>query len=414
MYVQYLPEAIAWLGAIGIGIANGSKMLGRHRTLTAGGACVIVAWTVSALWSSASISTALIGFRSELRFVPLALIVGASANVARDGRLYARVIVWSALLQSAVAILEVVGGYAVRAIFAPSYTIVIGGLQVTAATPRPGSHLWNFQDYNDLGICLTFGVIVALCAGTSVLGWAPWKIWCAVALWVGVIVISGSRESLVALVVAVLLVARLKRGLPAFRIVLVAAAGAAVLVPLIVHGPPLPSSTPTRGSLTARWEALLNPGVYSASSGDNSRLSLLDAEVNIARAHPLVGFGPGTVVDPRSLANGSNPLYRSTAGTTAIDRSYYFDGEWGLLLVEVGVLGVAAMAMLLLAVGKIARVAARGKAWFGDALVAILSVCVLLGFFTSIFESRQPMSVLWTLVGLCAASTVQRQARSSS
>ena len=121
-----------------------------------------------------------------------------------------------------------------------------------------------------------------------------------------------------------------------------------------------------------------------------------------ARHSPLVGYGIGSVVDPRSVPDGSNPLYRIPAGVEAIRFRYIFDGNWGLLAVETGFLGVAAVVILLAAIGRVGMRSANEPA--GVVVYCLVGCVVLLGFFECILQDAPSTLVWWVFVGLAIAA----------
>ena len=128
-----------------------------------------------------------------------------------------------------------------------------------------------------------------------------------------VIAISGSRESAFALVAAALIVGRKRFRLPSIRLAMLL--GAAVLALGTAYTTTTTLDKESRGQLGTRWAVIFNPDTYSPTSGQNFRLTLLSQEAGLAARHsPLLGYGVGSVVDPRSIPAGTNPLYRIPAG----------------------------------------------------------------------------------------------------
>src|SRR5207249_916260 len=111
---------------------------------------------------------ALIGFRSELRFVPALLLVLVGTKSERDVRLWARVAVIAAAAQALIAWLEFFGGAAVRAVFSPNWSITLGGINVASASISPiGRAFGTFSNHNELGIFLVAGWTILAAAGST-------------------------------------------------------------------------------------------------------------------------------------------------------------------------------------------------------------------------------------------------------
>ena len=67
-------------------------------------AAVLVTWGLAALFAGVSPSTALIGFRAELRWLLVGLVVALTYDRALDTRWYGRAVVGAAALQSCIAL----------------------------------------------------------------------------------------------------------------------------------------------------------------------------------------------------------------------------------------------------------------------------------------------------------------------
>lgn len=216
-----------------------------------------------------------------------------------------------------------------------------------------------------------------------------------------VIVVTGSREAALALVLAALVVGRVRFRLPSVRLALLLGVTVAALGSAYTTTTTLDKDT--RGQLGTRWAVIFNPQTYSASGGQNFRLTLLFQEVGLVVRHsPFVGYGLGSVVDPRSVPDGTNPLYRIPAGVEAIQFRYIFDSNWGLLITETGFLGIAAVIALLTAIGRIGVRAADDPA--GVVVYCLVACCVLLGFFECVLQDAPSTLVLWVFVGLAIAA----------
>jgi hypothetical protein len=154
---------------------------------------------------------------------------------------------------------------------------------------------------------------------------------------------------------------------------------------------------------------LLNPSTYTPSNSSNFRLALLLSNAQLTLHHsPMLGFGIGSVVDPRSILSGSNPLYQTAEGQKAIRAGYLYDGNWALLITEGGIAGLAFTALLLL---SIARIGWRARAgWVGASLVTLTARIIVLGFFESILQT-DATAAYWVLVGCALAMAAGQHAQ---
>jgi hypothetical protein len=396
---RYGPEA---LGAVMLVAALASTSVEWHRWRDLMGAltAVAVVWGIGAVHAGVSPSTAVIGYRSELRWVPLAFVVALTRDHVTDTRWYGRAVVVAAAVQSVIAMLEWIGGSSVSAFFSPNYAIVIGGLSVASASAHVHSIFGTFENHNAFATYLVFAWVSLVAIGWSRLGIRRDVHIVLAVLIPFVIVITGSREAALALVLGGLVVGRVRLRLPSVRLALLL--GVAVVALGTAYTTTTTLDKDTRGQLGTRWAVIFNPATYSTTDGQNFRLSLLFQEVGLTARHsPLLGYGIGSVVDPRSVPDGSNPLYRIPAGLEAIQFRYIFDGNWGLLAVETGFLGVAAVIVLLAAIGRIGVRAAREPA--GVVVYCLVGCVVLLGFFECVLQDAPSTLVWWVFVGLAIA-----------
>ena len=417
--VGYLPGSAATVARYGVeaigvalfAVALVSRRAERNRwgAIALPVAAVLVTWGLAALFAGVSPSTALIGFRAELRWLLVGLVVALTYDRALDTRWYGRAVVGAAALQSCIALSEWLGGSAVSAVFAPDYQIVIGGLAVSSsASAHVHSVLGTFGNHNALATYLVFAWVVLIAVGRQGLGIRR-ELFLVLALVLPfVIVVTGSREAALALVVAAAVVARVRFRLPTVRVALLV--GVAVVAFGSVYTTTTTLDKDTRGQLAMRWAVIFNPDTYSPTGGGNFRLSLLFQEVGlVTRQSPLLGYGVGSVVDPRTVPDGTNPLYRIPAGVDAINFRYIFDGNWGLLIIETGFLGLAAVIVLLTAMW---RIGVRGIDDPAGVVVYCLIPCVVvLGFFECVLQDASSNLVLWVFTGLAIATPRRGQAQ---
>lgn len=396
---RFAPEAVADAVAIGILCLRGNELLRRASRGVAVFAGVSAVWLLGAIWNGVGATTALYGFRAEFRYVSLAVIAVLSTTPGRDRRLYARIVVLAAVVQAAAGMFEAVGGAAVRRLLAPQWSVYVGGLQVSGGeTGRVDRVFGTFSNHNELGIFLAFAFLVLVAAGSEGLGWTPRRTRTAGWLIGMVLILSGSRESAVATVVGLLIIARIRHRL-ALRVVVPLAV--ALLLAALPLAEPLsrtaPNGSKSYAGVTTRWAQLLSPATWAGNVNSNFRLYLLKSNATlVAHESPVFGFGLGTVTDKRVVAAGASPITQTAAGVRATEFSYVYDGNWDLLILEVGFAGLAAVGALFVAIHRLAR---RDGNWCGLAAASLGIATVVLGFFASILQLALPMAIFWLLIG---------------
>ena len=180
---------------------------------------------------------------------------------------------------------------------------------------------------------------------------------------------------------------------------------------------PAPASANHSASLVSRlatrWSVALQPQTWSGSYGSrNFRLYLARDELSsVVRHSPALGWGTGTIDDPRTLAAGTNPLLHTLAGRLAIASNFAFDGSWSLLLMQTGLLGLAAMLSLVGYVALVGRSIAGGH-WLGPVLIAMSAGVVVLGLFAPVLQQHSLSAEYWALAGCGIA--LARSARSAT
>lgn len=361
---------------------------------------VLMFWTLTAVWNAVSASTALIGLRGELRFLPLAIFPLVSRTPFRDARLYGGVLVIVGAFQGVVALVEFVGGTRVRELLAPQYEIVLGGVSVGQAGP-PLAHVFGtFGHRNLLGVFLALAWIVLAAAGGRRLGFPP-----RVGVSLGVILVAGvvvsaSREGALALMLGMFTVALMRFGRSVGRAAIVGVSAVAVIGLWTAPESEWSGRLLDANPIVTRWQALFTSAAWSPETNFRLRLLLENADLTEAE-RPIFGFGIGTMTDPRLLADYSSPVYRNFPGMESAVRPFLSDGNWAILVLEVGFVGTALLALLFAALMRFG-LAARHYGWPPVALVATVPAIIALGFFTSVLQQRPASAVLWLLVGLTA------------
>ncbi len=401
---RYAPEALLWLLALGILCTRGLRSLHGLKPVLAPLLAIAAVAVLSAATSQIPIDRMLIGLRSELRFLPLILIAAVAFRGAESATVVARVIVWTGVAQGALGFLGLVLGEGFKTAISPQFSVTVGGVEVApTALLREGTIAGSLNNYNHFATVLAVSALVGLVVGAQRLGVHRF-VWIAVIGFLcGMVVLSGSREGVLALGLGLTVLAW-RAG---YRWVVLGLSIGAVLVGLALPNYDTIGNVDSRG-LSARWSAILDPRTFSTDQQANFRLALLETELAIAARHNLLlGTGPGSVVDRRTEADGSNPLYETHTGKTALRFNFTYDGNWGLIALEFGLLGLAGFAWFLLRIWRLGR--NRGPAaWASSCLVTLVPVVVLLGFFSAILQQRQMASVLFVLVGIAATEGVAR------
>jgi len=366
----------------------------------AGLALLVTFWICTAALNQVDASTMLIGLRNELRFVPLLIIPLLSANVRRDARRYARVIVLAGALQAGLALFQYVGGEAVRSWFISSYQVSLGDVVVGRVDVSSRDIVGTFSHRNFLGVYLAFAWIVLASAGAKELGFSRrngliigWALVIATLL-------STSREGAIAILVAALLIGRKRFQWPLARL-----AGATVLVLFVVVAstPGLSQSSLATTSLVGRWTALVNPSNFIAKGENNFRLFFLASSARTTiQESPVYGLGLGVASDPRLLTDRSSPIFRTVSGyDPSYIAAFIYDSNWAFLLLEVGFGGLLVLLWVLLLLYKMGR--DLKDHWLGTVLSSCVVAVVTLGFFGPVLQQRAPTAIFWVIAGLAIA-----------
>ena len=289
---RYLPELVVLAIAVPL-VLTRLPTTGRDGLLLAGVGAVVGLLSLTGFWNDVPLSTIAAGARSEFRFLPIMVVAMLSLRVRADARFYARVLLASALAQSLIATLEAVGGHSVRAIFAPSYTLVVEGVVVGKLNPPLDTIFGTFSHRNLLGDFLAFAAIVVVSAGPQGLGLRRRTVilsWLVLAT--GTLA-SASREGMIALIVGTAFVLSFQYRLPAMRLVL--ALGVVAGVTALAIRPQSDTTPPSGASSWTRWSDVVSARGWSATPSGNFRLYyMLETGRFVARDKPFAGFGLGT------------------------------------------------------------------------------------------------------------------------
>jgi O-antigen ligase len=247
----------------------------------------------------------------------------------------------------------------------------------------------TYADTNAAGSYFVMAVIVAVSAARSsagaTRGWvAACAVLCAAGLW-----ISGSRAAMVGGVLAVCAACAL-RALRARRIRIGPIAVAAVVALGLLAGIAL--YMPLRGNQ------------HSSATAVEARLGLAAAAGRMIAAHPVYGVGIGQF--PRRAAEFVSPELLSVFPPAAHENAH---NNFLQIAAELGLVGVAALALLLAVALRNASIGAAGdplRAGVCTALAAFLITCI--GGHPLLV--REPSYAFWLLLG-AAAGAVPELAR---
>jgi hypothetical protein len=405
--VRYGPELVVDAFVLGVLMTRGPALLRRLGAVGTPLAALLAFWIVGGIWNGVGSEEVLIGIRAELRFLPLLVIPFLSTDVRSDARLYGRWIVAAATLQSLIAGVEFLGGVGVRRVLAPQYDISIGGVSVGKASP-PLDHIFGtFAQRNLLGVFLALSWFIVAAAGAKGLGISRPAAFGIGALLVVGVGLSASREGALALGAGAVVIAGVRFGGLVLRPLALAVAALALIgFASVPDGGPAAQFVDSN-SLTHRWQALFTGAAWSPDT--NFRLRLLEENAKLAASdEPVFGFGIGTASDPRRIANHSSPVYRSFPGLEKAVEPFVSDGNWAILVAETGFVGLALLAVLLLALG---RLGISIVDWPGAALAATVAAVTVIGFFASVLQQRPASAILWLLAGLAAAVATPQPGR---
>ena len=415
--LRYAPELLvdAFVVTLLLREATRRQIMERFRPIVLPLAGLLVFWIVGAFWNAVPISSMLVGLRSEFRFLPLAVVAALLVDVRRDGRFLLKILTGIALVQCGVAFAEVVGGPAVRSIFAPGYELVVGGATVGAVGPPLDTIFGTLPHRNDLGSLLAFSWIVLAAAGRDALGVSRRAMVFILTVIASGVVVSASREGGVALLIGALIIAHGRLRVPVVAIAALGLFAVFLLTTALVPNRPDERTyiiDPNGNvysylhgtSLVERWHSVFTREAWTPSYYTNFRLFLLSSNAGlVARESPIDGFGIGSVSDPTTINRPTNPALKTFAGRKAIEQGFIYDGNWAVLVLEVGLGGLALLALFFAALVRLGLRVDRVH-WSGLALAAAVGATVVLGFFAPTLQHRAPTAILWMLAGLALAA----------
>jgi hypothetical protein len=414
VWVKYGPEAATAIVALVAVIRHGRSTWTQLGVLRIPLMAILLAWTGAAVANGIPATTAILGFRTELRYLPILLLLAISSTPVKDARLVATAIGASAIVQAALAVLEIVGGATIHHLLAQHYTVQLGNVTLTHSTvARITDVTGTMRTYNELADFLVAGWLVLVCAGTNVA--LPRRLRLAAVMGIPVVVLAtGSREGAAFLLLSAALIARNRLHVPSIRIFVIAAAVLVLSLPLWAPS----GSTANRSSslvhrVAARWTVALQPSTWSGGyENNNFRLYLAENEASdVLRHSASFGWGTGSVDDPRTLQSGTNPLLKTMAGRLALASNFAYDGSWLLLLIQTGIVGLAASLLLIGSIAWIGRLL-RPWHWIGDAAIILSAGVAVVGFFAPDLQQHTLSASYWAISGCAVAHhAAQRRQR---
>lgn len=402
--VTLMPEILTWACALSVVVSRANRLDRKAAVLwmalIAGFALV---GAVSALVNGIGWFPALYWVRTIIRFMPVALVVGALV----DGRVWLRrvapLIGVSMVVQAGVALAELLGGNAARLFFAPGDVVVGGtrfvGYEATALSGISGT----MGFYNTLGVYSVLCFVVCAGAGYAMRerrhSGGDDRLWIflvragTVAAVAGVLM-AGSRQSMVAFLAALVLLVVLlgMRGLgwegtPA-------ALGVGGVTAAAFVWPSLAS--PLRW-IPERFAIAFSAAFIAQSSQSDRLFAILRVVPAVFRKAPLLGVGPGGL-SADSVAAAAGKLGLSYVGVL-----YVQDVGWAGLFAQTGLLGLALVLGALAWVGARAWGARRARVLDRGLFATVAMVLAVVGigmFASSILFVRSLSFVLWVVVGL--------------
>jgi len=378
-------------------------------------AAFLGAAVVSALVNGVSVGASVYSIRVVLRYAVVYYALVNSDLTGREARSFAKIFLAAAGVQVALGLLESLTGGAAKEWFLAYRKVSLGGVELVRGLHKgTGRGLFTvifgtLENYNNYGHFMSsafvFGLAVHLTRTRSRTARGRALL---LALILVCIVLSFSRSSLLmtALASAVVLYAAGRRKKAAAIVLLLAAALAAIAVAAPRYsGSEMPVYST---SLLYRWIRPFTPERLSPSEAGNYRLFLLLVVSARALAQsPLFGFGPGTFGSALTMSGAPEP-YEALGLNYEYAGKFAADSNWTTLLVQTGLLGLLAFALVLWAVARYCLRAYRRSsdpttramclAQLG--LVVTLSVA---GFFTSAFENRFTSFYFWAVGGLAVS-----------
>jgi hypothetical protein len=415
--LRLVPEGAALALAVAALLKRSRRTVPAGRWPAALVGATMIAWLASAVANGVPIGTYALGVRAELRFLPLAVVFAFSATPRRHTRMLATTIAVSTLVQVVVVGLEIAGGTAVRHVFAQNYTVDIGGMTVTHFTvDRTAAITGSLRTYNELAAYLVAGWLVVAFA-RSTIALSRYVVWAGLIATPLAVLASGSRSGALFLAFAVALVVKYRFRVPVFRIAGVVLLIASLTLPWWAPSSPSPVSRST-GLVTriaTRWSVALQSETWSGTYGSrNFRLFMARDEIESVLGHsPAFGWGTGTIDDPRASASGANPLLHSMAGRLAVASNFAYDGNWPLVLMQSGFLGLGCVFALIAGVGLVGRSLAATH-WLGHVLVATSLGVALLGLFAPVLQQHALSAEYWAFAGCGLSLAAARRAPASA
>lgn len=375
---------------------SGSVAAFRHRPLVWIIAGLTAVTLISAMANSTPVMDEINSVRVMLRFAPIALIASLDPWSSSIRRGLPRVAFIVALVQVCIGIVEWRGGIeAARFFWAGNFTIGTVGTQAdTLSTVQDRIVAGTMSHYNIYALSLVFwlGVMVIdlLITANANRGWkfAPWVV---VAGSVLAVLLSQSRQSVVALLVAA-------SSLGVFIWLRQSPRDSRVpLAFLLVVALSVFTLTSGRFSVGDRFNQLMQPGYWAEQATRDRGYAVTAVVPRVLSETPLFGAGPGAFQTVTKNAD-------TAAGVSRFDldparAKYVGDVGWALIATQGGLLSVTAVVCvlwLLFSAGRLARdLTGALYWWFASAFVVGMSASMPLIY-------KPPSILLWIVVGLAA------------
>lgn len=342
--------------------------------------------------------------RTNVRYISAALIVGAMGTRHWWVNRLAVVVSGSVLLQLLIALTQMILGQPARAFFSPANMSAFGRQFVGYQEVSTGGISGTLAFYNNFGLFCALSFVICLTASlalreeslqcASTRRSRRWMLTGALAAASGT-AISGSRQSIIALFAAALVVlfAYGVRRLGSRMTPILFAAAVMLTASLL-----MPSLTGPLAWIPERFGQAVSSSNISQSLQTDRLFAVVRVVPAVLSSNPVLGIGPGSMSSNSQLGTMASLLGLSSEGI-------YFaqDVGWAGIIVQLGLAGITVLLGLLFALGRRARALYVEGGIDRAALAAILAAIAVLSvgmIASSPLLIRAVSMLFWSVVGL--------------
>lgn len=343
--------------------------------------------------------------RTNVRYISAALIVGALGSRQWWVERLAVVVAGSVLLQFLIALTQMILGQPARTFFAPVNMSAFGRQFVGYQEVSTGGISGTLAFYNNFGLFCALSFVICVTAALALSEQAASgdgpkslgrRLMTAGALAAAAgTVISGSRQSIIALTVAILVVL-LVYGVRQLgnRLTPVLFAAAVVIIAFLL----MPSLTGPLAWIPERFGQAVSSSSINQSLQTDRLFAVVRVVPAVLSSNPVLGIGPGSMSSTAQLGTMASLLGLSSEGI-------YFaqDVGWAGITVQLGLAGISVLLGLLFILVRRARTMhlegyIDRTAWAAIlAAIAVLSVGMIA---SSPLLMRAVSLLFWSVVGL--------------